>query len=260
MNPQEILLQLDHERRHLARDTEVLELLPHLTRLRGSDRSYHVVTWSCLCDHDADEAIAGEIEHHRRLGVGFEWKLYAHDKPPDLLRRLDSRGFQIGPREAVLVYDLSAPDEWTRQPTDAKVVRVESIDQIEVYRRIAEAVFKKEYALTASQLADAIARGSTQHRGYIAYCGEHPVSIGRLYTHPQSAFGGLYGGATLPAFRGRGFYRALVAARARDAVALGARYLMVDALPTSRPVLERLGFRWLSDTWPCEWRPRTRDD
>jgi hypothetical protein len=46
-----------------------------------------------------------------------------------------------------------------------------------------------------------------------------------------------------------------VAARARDARAFGARYLIVDALPTSRPILERLGFQWLTDTWPCEWRP-----
>jgi hypothetical protein len=91
-------------------------------------------------------------------------------------------------------------------------------------------------------------------RGYIAYADDQPVSIGRLYTHPDSIFGGLYGGGTLAAFRGRGFYRALVAARARDAIAAGAAYLIVDALPTSRPILQKLGFQWLTDTWPCEWR------
>ena len=36
---------------------------------------------------------------------------------------------------------------------------------------------------------------------------------------------------------------------------LGARYLSVDALPTSRPILERLGFVRLTDSWPCTWRP-----
>ncbi|MDB5295009.1 MAG: acetyltransferase, partial [Phycisphaerales bacterium] len=78
---------------------------------------------------------------------------------------------------------------------------------------------------------------------------------GRLYTHPASAFAGLYGGGVRPAYRGRGFYRAVVAARARDAVAAGARYLQVDALPTSRPILERMGFAKVTETWPCEWRP-----
>ena len=46
----------------------------------------------------------------------------------------------------------------------------------------------------------------------------------------------------------------MVAARARDAVRLGAEYLIVDALPTSRPILERLGFVHLTDTWPCTLR------
>jgi hypothetical protein len=125
---------------------------------------------------------------------------------------------------------------------------------------VAEAIFGKDYSFTTAQLLDALRAGSTQHRGYIAYAnggggggGAEPVSIGRLYTHPQSLFGGLYGGGTLAAFRGRGFYRATVAARARDAAAHGAKFLLIDALPTSRPIVERLGFVHVTDTWPCTW-------
>ena len=90
-----------------------------------------------------------------------------------------------------------------------------------------------------------------RHCGYIVIEGSIAASIGRLYSDPQSAFGGLYGGGTLERYRGRGLYRATVAARARDAMNLGARYLIVDALPTSRPILENLGFVRLTDTWPC---------
>ncbi len=68
-------------------------------------------------------------------------------------------------------------------------------------------------------------------------------------------FGGLYGGGTLAAMRGRGFYRAVLTVRARDAITFGARYLIVDALPTSAPILGRLGFVKLTDTWPCVWKP-----
>ncbi len=39
---------------------------------------------------------------------------------------------------------------------------------------------------------------------------------------------------------------------ARDAITMGAKYLIVDALPTSRPTLKRMGFVHVSDTWPCE--------
>src|SRR5262249_23118465 len=50
------------------------------------------------------------------------------------------------------------------------------------------------------------------------------------------------------------------ATRARDAIASGAKFLLVDALPASRPILERLGFEHLTDTWPCEWKPPESPD
>jgi len=68
-------------------------------------------------------------------------------------------------------------------------------------------------------------------------------------------FASLWGGSTLPSWRRRGIYRALVAARARLAVASGYRYLQVDASDNSRPILERLGFVGLTVTVPYVFRP-----
>ena len=51
-------------------------------------------------------------------------------------------------------------------------------------------------------------------------------------------------------FRGRGLYKATVARRAELARERGYRWLYVDALPTSRPILERLGFVKLTTTRP----------
>ena len=53
----------------------------------------------------------------------------------------------------------------------------------------------------------------------------------------------LYGGATLPAARGRGAYRALLRARWDEAVARGTPTLITQGGSMSRPILERLGFR-----------------
>jgi hypothetical protein len=239
----------------LAHDGVVQEVLPSITRSRSADRSWHCVGYSSLCRENADESIAQQIEHHRRLGVPFEWKLYLHDEPADLGKRLQSHGFQIGPREAFLVYDLKNHAEWVDHAEVTRVVRIERHEQISDLRRVAESVFRKDQEATAAELSEALQTSSTQARGYIAYDRGEPVSVGRLYTHPQSWFAGLYGGGTLASHRGRGFYRAVVAARARDAIACAARYLQVDALPTSRPILERLGFQWITDTWPCEWKP-----
>ncbi len=156
-------------------------------------------------------------------------------------------GFEIDPCEAFVVHDLAkwkaecafAPDlpggkPWSRWTSSGAV---------------ASEIFKKDYQLTASELAAGIRSGSTQHRGYIAYAGDEPAGVGRLYTHPLSAFGGLFGGGTRAAYRSRGVYRALVAARAQDALELGAQYLSVDALPTSQPILKRMGFERIIDIW-----------
>jgi GNAT superfamily N-acetyltransferase len=63
-------------------------------------------------------------------------------------------------------------------------------------------------------------------------------------------FASLWGGGTLPAWRGRGVFRSLVAYRADLARARGIRYLQVDATPESRPILKRLGFVELATTTP----------
>jgi GNAT superfamily N-acetyltransferase len=68
--------------------------------------------------------------------------------------------------------------------------------------------------------------------------------------HHGTEFAGLWGGGTLPEWRGRGVFRALVAHRARLAADRGFRYLQVDATPDSRPILERLGFVVLATTTP----------
>jgi hypothetical protein len=255
MDRRDILARLDHERRHLQPEGAVLERLAQVTRLRAADHSHHNVIFSSLTPDTADAAIAAEIQHHRVLGVPFEWKLYAHDAPADLLARLQGAGFEIGDKEAVLVYDLRNPPPWIDAVEPHIVRRVDRLEEVDQFRHAAEQIFRKDYAFTAAELTAAIRAGSTLHRGYLALDDGEVVAIGRLYTHPESLFAGLYGGGTLPSHRGRGFYRAVVAARAIDALAQGARYLVVDALPTSRPILERLGFEHLTDTWPCEWRP-----
>lgn len=249
------LARLDTERRQLAREGEIIEIHDEVTRLRAADGSHHSVIFSSLTNQSADAIILKEIEHHRQLGVEFEWKAYSLDEPSDLLSRLVHHGFSIGPREAVLGVELCQLSTWLNKTAAGAVARVDRQEQLEDFRLVAEEVFAKHYDFTIAELANALRAGSTQHRAYVAYGDGEPVAVGRLYTNPASCFGMLVGGGTRPRFRGQGLYRALIAARAADAAAAGATHLLVDALPTSRPILESLGFQWLTDTWPCEWRP-----
>lgn len=198
----------------------------------------------------ADAEIREQVAFFRERGEGFEWKVFSFDAPSDLRARLKAFGFSDGPREAVVVYDLA------QGPLEAsfagEVRRIERVDQLPEFRRVAEAVFGKDYSFTTGQLEAAIREGRSGHDAYVAYIGSEPVSIGRLYTDPRWAFAGLYGGGTLASYRGQGAYRAVIAARARDAALAGAKYLQVDALPTSLPILTRMGFVEIAETWPLQ--------
>jgi hypothetical protein len=251
INRQKLLHHLDFERRTLARSGEILEQLPTVSRLTSPDGSRHTIIYSSLDTQNADAAVAQEVGYYRSLDVEVEWKLYQHDSPPDLLNRLEYQGFETGEREAVLVLDLLDHHDWLDAPLAYRVERVSNAEQVDLYRQTAQNIFKKDYRFTASELLHGIQNGSSEHVGYVCFDGPIPVSIGRLYTHLQSALGGLYGGATLPTHRCQGFYRCVTAARGRDARAMGARFLIVDALPTSSPILQKLGFVEVSQTWPC---------
>lgn len=247
----ELLRQLDEVRRTVPDAGAVAETLPGVTRARGRAGDWHQIAYSALTEESADGVIAREIEHYRALGVEVEWTAYSHDAPADLLARLERHGFRIGPPEVVMVLDLQRLPEWATEPPPLRVERVESAELLAEFQRVAEAVFGASREPIVAELARGLRDGSRENIGYVAFDAELPVGVGRLSTTAASPFGGLYGGGTLASHRGRGFYRATVAARARDAAALGARYLRVDALPTSQPILERLGFERLTETWPC---------
>jgi GNAT superfamily N-acetyltransferase len=89
----------------------------------------------------------------------------------------------------------------------------------------------------------------------VAMAGDDPVSSARVDFLANRDFARLWGGSTLPAWRGKGIYRALVAYRAELAAARGYRFLPVDASSQSRPILERLGFAAVASVTRYLWTP-----
>jgi len=246
-----VLALLDHERRSLFFAGVAGEMLPAVTRLHGLAGGWHQISFSALSERDADGVIQEQAAHYRSLGCGVEWAAYAHDGPPDLVRRLERHGFEVGAREAVVVLDSRARPAWFESPSPHRVERVRTYEQLAAFAHVAEQVFGSDQTPVVRELGARMAEGSAEHVAYLGYDGDVLASVARLYTHPGSVFGGLYGGGTLAEHRGRGLYRATIERRAVDALLSGARYLRVDALPTSQPILERLGFEVLTYLWPC---------
>ncbi len=227
------------------------ELLPRVTRLHGLAGHWHQIAFSALTQEGANAAIAEQVAHYRALGTGVEWAAYAHDTPVDLLAQLERHGFEICEREAVVVLDARVERDWFHGRSPHRVERVTTPEALEVFAEVAEGIFGRDQSPILRELEARFAEGSTEHVAYVAYDGQEAAAVARLYTHPASAFAGLYGGGTLQGHRSRGLYRAMVGRRAMDAVRAGASYLRVDALPTSQPILERLGFEVLTYVWPC---------
>lgn len=175
----------------------------------------------------------------------IEWKTRAHDDIPGLENALFAAGFSAEDEESVMLGPaeglLGAPI-----PDGVVLERVSGREAILEALSTADRLFGREPDLDrAGQVLDDIerarARGVPGPQVHVARVAGRIVSCGRLEPVEGSDCAGLWGGVTDPEFRGRGIYRALTAARARAALAMGKRYLHSDSTPMSRPILERSG-------------------
>jgi GNAT superfamily N-acetyltransferase len=116
-------------------------------------------------------------------------------------------------------------------------------------------VFGVDCSWVAADLASRISADRDQITVLVAETGGRVVCGAFAEFCPGTDFVALLGGATLPDWRGRGLYRAMIAARAQAAVARGFRLLHVDASPASAPVLRRCGFHEVTTSTHYRWAP-----
>ncbi len=133
-------------------------------------------------------------------------------------------------------------------PEGVRLVPVTGQDGVDLLADVHDLAFGAVHEHLRKALPAQLAAGTVI--AVVAMAGDTPISAARMDLHPGTAFASLWGGGTVPGWRGKGVYRALVAYRAREAVARGYRYLQVDASDQSRPILERLGFAPLTTTTP----------
>jgi GNAT superfamily N-acetyltransferase len=210
--------------------TEILALFDEqVRRTNDPDGLFVGDGWAGVLRRPPDGDVERIVARMRELPGHVEWKYYSHDGP-ELRERLLAAGLEPEDEETVVVADAASippppPDVELRLVTD------EFVD-------LAADVFGRRFDLPERAVA------------VVAVADGKAVSGGRVDFEEDVEFAGLFGGITLPEFRGRGLYRATVAKRAELARERGYRWLYVDALPTSRPILERLGFVAITTTAP----------
>jgi hypothetical protein len=207
-----------------------------------------------------DVTIAGwveeALEHYRSDAEisGVEWKTRGHDRAPGLYEALVSAGFVPDPPESIMIGEARGLAVEVRVPDGIEVRKVTAEPEVRKLAEMEDEAFGSEIAdaMTEAMLRQLQAGNGTEL--WVAEVDGQIVSGGRLEPVPGTEFAGIWGGATLPEWRGRGLYRAVTAARARSAIRLGKRLIHSDSTEGSRPILERAGLVKVSTTTPYLWR------
>jgi Fe2+ transport system protein FeoA len=202
---------------------------------RGREPGWNVAQRFRFAAHELEEVRAEIHDHLRRRGrTACSWEVGTHATPDDLVERLLALGL-VDDRPTPLAIGMVLREPPAQAPLDVEVRRVETADDAFAAEKIAAVAFGMPTPVRRPFIPD------PNNVVYLALVDGEPVARASASFGPHGV--SLFGGATLPAARGRGAYRALVAARWHDAVERGTPLLVTQAGPMSRPILARLGFQ-----------------
>ena len=203
-----------------------------------------------LDGEELDELIARQVRYFGERGEPVEWKLHGHDLPADLPKRLQAAGFVPEELETVVIARVAEVAGVVRPPEGVTLRDVCEREDLARIAAMEKAVWGLDHHWLPDGLGNELAADPDGLAIVVAEAGDAVVCAAWVRFPSGTDFGTLWGGATLPEWRGRGIYRALVAHRAHLAAERGRRYLEVDASADSRPILERLGFVPVTTTTP----------
>lgn len=249
----ELLLDIftREQRIHIAYSNFKREVLDGIVRHVSQTEEQGFVLYSRLTAENAGDEIKKQIEYFRRIGQSFEWKMYDYDQPHDLKARLEAHGFDIGEPEALMVIDVTDSHPILRAAIPGDIRQITSGEEIDQVMAMEDKVWETSHTELGERLKRDLAQDPENLFIFAAYDGDQVVSAAWMYLHEGTSFGSLWGGSTVAEYRQKGYYQGLITARAKVAIDRGYRFLMVDASPMSRPILEKRGFQCLAYSYPC---------
>jgi GNAT superfamily N-acetyltransferase len=221
-----------------------------VTRVAADGDGWNGVLWTHLTQADADAMIGAQVSRFAGVAKPWEWKYYSYDGPADLPALLRAAGFVPEPAETVLVAEITSLNLDVRLPAGVQLIPVSDAHGVAAVVRVHDDVFGGDHEAIGSAITAALESPRRPVEAVVAFAGDTPICAGRVEFPEHRDFASLWGGGTLPGWRGRGVFRSLVAYRARLAMERGYRYLQVDASADSLPIFQRLGFTELAVTTP----------
>jgi hypothetical protein len=255
--PTSLLAQFDREARiEISYPGMRKETAPGIVRFLRPAPGHSFVLYANLGPESVDAAIEAEIEYFMARGLVFDWKVYAHDTPPDLAQRLLARGFDPDDEDAVMLLDVTQAPPALLAPVQADVRPITTRAGLEDVRVVLAEVWGGDFSWIYGRLGEHLEIPGYLNV-YVAYVDDRPACAAWVYFPSGCTFAGLWGGSTVPAERGRGLYTAVLARRVQEARQRGYRYLTIDASPMSRPIVARHGFIQLTSAiqfgWPASY-------
>lgn len=256
-DPAARLLSLyDEQLRTDAETPSALEVTRHgplrLVTFRGG-RGF--VTYRDLGGADGGSVrrmVADVVAHYRAIpGITrIEWKARGHDHAPELHEALLENGFLAQETESIMVGEARSLLTDVPLPAGVSLRQVSEEHEVRALSAMQDETFGDP---VSDEMANALLVRLALQDGmqlWVAEAGGQFVGAGRIEPVAGTDFAGIWAGAVLPRWRGRGIYRALTSARARSALEMGKSLVNSDSSALSRPILERSGLVAVSTTTP----------
>ena len=265
-SPSQLLDAYDHQLRTDA-ETPSAIAVSHIDEIRlvtfAGGRGF--VTYPKLSRFTAADfrrLVPAALDHFRHdpLIDRVEWKTRGHDRTPGLIDALEANGFIADEAETIMIGQASDLAVHLTLPPGVSLRTVTDERDVRAMSALQDRVFGDPVSVA---MADAVLRRLARDDGmelWVAEIDGTMISAGRLEPVPGTEFAGIWGGVTAPEWRGRGIYRALTAARARSAIALGKTLIHSDSTEFSRPILEKSGLVAVSTTTPYRWTSSAAND
>ena len=215
-------------------DTRVVQRDGWFQRITPSSANHNEVLRSAVREADAERVIDEVVAEYRSLGKPTKWFTGPWTRPADFGDRLLRRGFRVAQTRGM----GCRTDAVARGDTPVRLVETDA--EIEAYVRAS----RDAWAVDDDELE--ATRATYQARMGTLLFLFAVESVGTAGVLLRDDYGYLVGGAVAERARGRGIYRALVAARLAFLHARGIHYAVTHAHEgTSAPRLEHLGFETL---------------
>ncbi|REJ04953.1 GNAT family N-acetyltransferase [Microbacterium bovistercoris] len=224
-------------------DDAHLQLVRYPERFGGGVRASQVRSSA-----DAASVVDHAIERSREWGATRLTFWTNPSDGPDLEDEFIRRGAVH--EDTVTVFARPIPGDPIDVPADAQTEIVRTLDQVRDVDLVNVPVWEQhplDEAGLREELAEVVAALDAGDGGRVlARLDGRPVSTGGCTV--AGGFVRLWGAATLPEYRGRGAYRAVLAERLRVGADLGATTALVKGrVSTSAPILARAGFTQYGD-------------